>query len=88
MSQMLSRRAAELERQLRSALGCWVTVGWTKEADGSEVLNVYYDERTRIDYKKIPANYYGCIVSLQPSLPPGAKRTFPDEIDLSDLLLP
>ena len=83
----LDSRAKQLEHELQRKLGCWVVVGWTKEPNGAVVYNVYYDERTRIDTKSVPATWYDGVVSLQPSLPPGAKRVWPDEIDLSDLIM-
>ncbi|MGD9727421.1 MAG: hypothetical protein AB7L09_00720 [Nitrospira sp.] len=84
MSDSLRSSAADLERHLKRKINCWIAVGWTKESNGSAVMNVFYDQRTDVDPKLIPSRWRGMRVVLQPTYPPGVQ---PPEWDLDDFFM-
>ena len=67
----LAKAAAELERQLKLKIKCYLVVGWIKESDSSTVFAVYVDQRSKVDERTIPIKWYGRAVWVHPVIPPG-----------------
>lgn len=75
-SNELTKRAAELEGDLKSRITCYLRVGWIKRGDNAHLV-VYYDKRAKLPKKQIPDRWYGLGVRREEIYPPGVKPPDP-----------